>query len=88
MAGTAVFEPRDDQELAELLKRLADDPDLYNRVSESALERAKLYALDTIGQRLFSCLREVIGRKGKNALTNMPRRRHERVSVETAPPPP
>jgi glycosyltransferase involved in cell wall biosynthesis len=80
-----VFEPGDDHGLAELLKRLADDAELYNRVSERTRERAKLYGLDTIGQRWYSCLTELIDRKRSNLLANSSLR-HERVSGDTTAP--
>jgi glycosyltransferase involved in cell wall biosynthesis len=82
-----VFEPRDDQGLAELLKCLADDSELYNRISEGARERAKLYALDTIGRRWYTCLTEVIDRKGKAVLANAPPRQHRPVSIGASTPP-
>jgi glycosyltransferase involved in cell wall biosynthesis len=76
-----VFEPGDDQRLAELLESFADDPDMYGRVSEGARERAKLYAVDKIGQRLFSCLTEVLGQKRGHALDDMAPCRHGRASI-------
>ncbi len=74
-----VFEPGDDQRLAELLESLADDPDMYSRVSEGARGRAKLYTVEKIGQRLFSCLSEVIGQKRRDVSDEAPCR-HERAS--------
>jgi glycosyltransferase involved in cell wall biosynthesis len=82
-----VFEPRDDQGLAEILKRLADDSELYNRISEGARERAKRYALDTIGQRWYACLTEVIDRKGKAVRTNTPLHQDGQVSTGASTPP-
>jgi glycosyltransferase involved in cell wall biosynthesis len=77
-----VFEPRDDLGLAELLKRLADDGELYDRLSEGARVRARLYAVDTIGQRLLSCLTEVIDRKRTSVPANIAPDRHERLSIK------
>ena len=76
-----VFEPHDDMDLAGLLKRLAENPELYNRVSQGARERARLYSLHKIGQRLHSCLTQVIDRKRGSVPTNTPPSRHDRVSI-------
>lgn len=76
-----VFEPGDDQRLAELLGSLADDAEMYDRVSRGARERAKLYAVDKIGQRLFSCLTEVISQKRRNLPEHTLPYRQERASI-------
>src|SRR5690242_16848119 len=81
--GFIVTDPDDSIALANLLRRLARQPDLRNRVGENAAHTAKQYTWDRNAVAVWDLIQEVQARKNSRSSTGQAQRTARGGAVKT-----